>query len=213
MSIALSGMSMRLKFVLVIIATVVVAAVWFLVSYHPTQHKVAQVRAEVTSVRTQVAGLEAQLKHLQDLQRNEAKLRAKLSRFATALPSDPRLPQFILSVQDAANKAHVDFISVTPALPSASTGGAAAPSTGTPAGTAPASPGLQEITVSLTTTGSYFTVQNFIYRLENLDRAIRVDTFNVSAGGAAPGAAIGGAQKLSVSLSFRMFVSKITAGA
>jgi Tfp pilus assembly protein PilO len=193
-------MSMRLKFVLVIVATVVVTAVWFLASYHPTQAKVAQVRTEVTTVRAQVASLDAQLKHLQDLQRHEPQLRAKLGRFATALPSDPRLPQFILSVQDAANKAHVDFLSVTPSLPSAP-----AAKAGTPAGGAAPSAGLQEITVSVTTTGSYFTVQNFIYRLENLDRAIRIDTFTVSPGGAAAG----GAQKLSVSLNFRMFVSKV----
>lgn len=193
MSIALTGMSMRLRFILVIVATVLVAAVWYLAMYHPTAKQVAQVRSEVTTVRTQVASLEAQLKHLQELQRNEPRLRAKLARFAAALPSDPQLPQFILSVQDVANKAHVDFLTVSPSLPAAQAGGGAA--------AAQAAPGLKTINVSLTTTGTYFAVQNFIYRLETLDRAFKIDTFNVSSSTSAGG----GSPKLSVSLAFRMF--------
>jgi len=217
MSVAINSMSLKLKTVLVLVALAVVSAGWFLLVFHPNQAKVAKLHTQVDTERAQVAALEGELRHLQALQRNEPKLRAQLARFATALPTDPGLPQFILQIQDAANKAHVDFLSVTPSLPSAPTStsagaGAAAPAAGTP--TTNPTTGLQEISVNITTTGKYFTLENFVYRLEHLDRALRVDTFTVSgsSGSGAAASSAGGVAgpqpgSLSVSMKLRMFMS------
>jgi type IV pilus assembly protein PilO len=220
MSLTVNAMSLKLKMVLVTVATVVVAAGWFLTAYRPTEHHVTQLHSQVATEKQQVASLEAQLAHLQALQRNAPKLQAQLSHLATALPTDPGLPQFILQLQDAANKAGVDFLSVTPSLPAASTAG-------TPAGSAPAAAagtpttnaasGLKQISVAITTTGKYFTLENFIYRLEHLNRALRIDTFSISGGSGATagsgttttssGSPTVAPGSLSVSLNMRMFMS------
>jgi Tfp pilus assembly protein PilO len=191
-------MSMKLKVILVSVLTVVVAAGWFLVSYRPTNKHLAQVRQQVVAERQQVAQLEAQLSHLQALKAHEPQLRAVLARYSAALPSDPNLPQFILQMQDAANRAGVDWLSVAPTQPSAPT--AAAP--GTP--TTNVATGLREISVNINTTGKYFTLQNFMYRLERLDRALRVDTFTVGGGTGGQSGTAGG---LTVALKLRMFMS------
>ena len=217
-------MSLRLKFVAVITACAVVAAGWFLIVFRPNQKKASDLHVQVADAKAQVASLDAQLRHLQALQRNAPKLAEQQARYGAALPNVPRLPQFINALQDAANKAKVDFLSVAPSLPtaptvSAPTVGTSAPATSPAPGSAPApattaATAIKEISVTLTTAGSYFSVENFIYRLEHLDRAVRIDNFAVASGGSGGGTAGGtsagpasaGQGKLSVTMKLRMFV-------
>jgi len=198
MSLSVNAMSMKLKIILVSVLTVVVAAGWFLFSYRPTQKHLTEVRTQVVAERQQVAQLRAQLTHLQALKANEPKLRALIARYNTALPSDPGLPQFILQMQDAATRAGVDFLSVTPSLP-------AAPGSST-GGTTNVATGLREISVNINTTGQYFTVQNFMYRLERMNRVLRVDTFSLNSA-----ATPTNAHSLSVALKLRMFMAPAVA--
>lgn len=195
MSLSLGSMSLKLKVILLIVGVAVVTAGWYLISYRPNQKEQKQLNAQVVTVRQQVAQLEAQLQHLQALKAAEPRLRAKLARFDTALPREPRVPEFILQINDAAAKAKVDFISVAPSQPAAQAGAAGA--------TTNTASGLQQISVSINTKGTYFALQNFIYRLENLNRALRVDTFSL--GGA--GQNTGGSPQLSVTFTLRMFMT------
>jgi Tfp pilus assembly protein PilO len=199
MSLSLNTMSLRLKLILLGVAAVFVAAGWYLIVYHPSQKHLATVRAQVTAKKQEVATLESQLAHLQALEANAPKLQALLARYSAALPSDPNLPQFILQMNDAATKAGVDWISVAPSLPAApSASGTAAP--GAP--TTNVATGLRQITVSISTTGKYFALQNFMYRLERMNRVLRVDTFSISGGQNG---------SLSVQLAMRMFVGPAAA--
>jgi Tfp pilus assembly protein PilO len=142
-------------------------------------------------------------------------LRADLARFSDALPPDPRVPDFILQVQDAANAAGIDFLTITPSLPTAAAGTAlaTAPATGTAGATAtpapttgsapaPATPGagLKEISVAMTTTGQFFEVEDFINRLEHLARALKIEDFSLSITNDTSGGSA-----LSVSLKLKMF--------
>jgi Tfp pilus assembly protein PilO len=197
MSLSLGSMSLKLKLILLIVGLAVVTAGWYLISYKPGQKEITQLNAQVATVRQQVAELEAQLKHLQELKAAEPKLRAKLARFDTALPREPRLPEFILQINDVAAKARVDFIAVAPSQPAAQVGSGGGATTNTASG-------LQQISVSVSTRGSYFALQNFLYRLETLNRALRVDTFSIGRAGAQTS---GGSPQLQVSLSMRMFMS------
>jgi Tfp pilus assembly protein PilO len=187
MSLSLNAMSLKLKIVLLLVLTVVVAAGWYLISYRPGQKDLAQLRTQVVAKQQEVANLDSQLKHLQALKANEPKLRAVLARYDRALPADPKLPEFILQMHDIANKAGVAWISVAPSVPSAPTG----------AGATNAATGLREISVSINTSGKYFALQNFMYRLERLNRVLRVDNFGISPVQAG---------SLSVSMKMRMFM-------
>lgn len=197
MSLSLNSMSLKLKIVLLIVLTAVVAAGWYLISYRPGQKDLAELRTQVVAKQQEVANLDARLKHLQALKANEPKLRAVLARYDSALPSNPKLPEFILQLHDIANKAGVDWISVAPSAPSAQSAPAAA------SGTTNQASGLREISVSVATNGRYFALQNFMYRLEHLGRALRVDTFGISPGGG-QGSTAG---TLGINMKMRMFMS------
>jgi Tfp pilus assembly protein PilO len=67
-------------------------------------------------------------------------------------------------VQQEANRSGLDFISITPQLPK------------TPPEGAP----LAEVKIDIGAKGSYFTIQDFIRRLTELDRAVRVDGFTMA---------------------------------
>lgn len=170
-------MSMRLRFVLVGLGCTALVAIWFLFMFRPNRERIAELRDQISATEEEITSLEAQLLRLQQLQREEPRLRAELARFGDALPPDPRVPDFILQVQDAANLSGIDFLSITPSVP------------------APGAAGFSVISVSISTTGDFFEVEDFIFRLERLQRALRINSFSL---GGDPGA-------LGVSLSMHMF--------
>jgi hypothetical protein len=123
------------------------------------------------------------------------------------IPDNPALPSLIRSLSDAADGAGVDLSALSPAQPAMVTavagsqtmvtGGAAtaaarpgATATG-PATTAAhgAATPLAQIPVTLTVSGSYFNLEQFIASLENLKRAMKVTGFSVSSGPSAGGSA------------------------
>lgn len=161
-------MSLKMKVALSIVGVVVILAGWFLMVFRPNQQTISDLRDEIEATQEEIVALEAQLLRLQALRDRAPELREEAARFSLALPTSPRVPDFILQVQEAADQARVDFLTITPSLPAPFQGGTS---------------GLQAVGVSISTTGSYFTLQDFIHRLERLDRAVRVNSFSLSAPG------------------------------
>jgi Tfp pilus assembly protein PilO len=224
---------MKMRFVSLIAVSLVVLIAWFALAFKPARSKLADVRADVKTTQDEVAQLTAKLQELQNLKANEKELRAEFKKFANALPVEPALSDFILSVQDAADQAGIDFLSITPSLPAAAATEVAptapAPSTdstpdeadaATAQAAAPVSP-LQSIAVSLTADGKFFEIENFVAKMEKLERAVRVDDFTLSAGGGSSSGSSGEAAqlgpnsspKISLSIRLRMFMNTPTAPA
>jgi Tfp pilus assembly protein PilO len=158
-------------------AVVVVLAWWFLL-WSPQRSRISDARDEL------------QLRRLRDLQAREAVVRSRLERLRVAIPDQPNLAQFILAANEAAERAGIEFLSITPtppAAPAAAARGQQAEGGGPPA----------EIRLSMTITGGYFQVLDFVNRLDDLPRLVVIDSINVSGGE-------GG--QLNVSLQARMFV-------
>jgi type IV pilus assembly protein PilO len=190
------NLSVRLQAALLAVLFVVLALLWFFLLYRPSQSRIDELREEQDRTQQEIAQLEARLERLQELQRREPQLRAEFSRLEDALPTDPRLPDFILQVHEAANLAGVDFLSISPSLPA---------SFSPPEGAdEPPGPGeLQAISVSVSTEGTYFALEDFIIRMERLQRAVRINTFSLSpTGDVEPGVS----PTLSVTFSMQMFV-------
>ena len=199
-------------------AAVVVLLLWYFALWGPRNDALRKQRTRADAADKQVQTLKTQLSRLQAAQRAEPVKRAKLERLRAAIPDDPGLAQFILDANDAANRAGINFISIAPTPPSA----AASPTGGTPApggaGTRPA-----EVKMSMSISGGYSQVLDFMNRLDSLPRIIVIDTLNVSAGTAAASAppagattpttapAAAGPAQLSVSLTGRMFLSQVPA--
>lgn len=194
---------------------------WYFLLWSPQGKKLSAATKRRDDARTQTQQLQAQLQRLKAAQQNEAAKLAQLERLTAAIPDQPNLAQFILDTNNAAAQSGVTFLSISPSPPAAAAGAAAAPAGGaaapapaagqTPAGggastsAAPTRPA--EIRLSLSVTGGYFQVLDFMNRLDQLPRLIVIDTLTVSPGAATSGKGV----QLSVALTGRMFVNPAAA--
>ena len=149
----------RAQIVLAIVASVVVLALFFFLFVSPRRDRLSEVRAEVEAARQQTVTLQAELDRLQALQDDAARLNARLVEVRKLVPENDELAQFIFQVQDEANRAVVSFVQVTPELPKPP----------------PERAQLAEIRITIGAEGGYFSIQDFLRRLYDLERALRVD--------------------------------------
>jgi Tfp pilus assembly protein PilO len=224
---------MKMRFVSLVAVTLVIAIAWYAAAFKPARSKLSDVRADVKTTQDEVAQLTAKLTELQNLKKNEKELRAEFKKFAQALPVEPAVADFILDVQGAADQAGIDFLSITPSLPSAPQAVAVAPSgtstapaesanqttsseaeeASAAAAPAPVSP-LQTIAVALTADGKFFEVEDFVAKMEKLERAIRIDDFTLSSGkDAGTGLGADDSPGISLSIKLQMFMNRPAAPA
>lgn len=167
-------MSARARLILSVVAALVLLIAFFFFFIRPRQQELAEVREEIKQEEARTVQLQSELARLQDLQANAPALQAELAKIRGYVPRDDEVPNFIFLVQEAANQAGVDFVSITPELPKPPPEGAA----------------LAEIRAQVGAGGGYFAVQDFIRRLHALDRAVRIDNLTLSGEEEAGGATI-----------------------
>lgn len=155
---------MRGRLILAIVAAAVVCLLVFFFAVQPKRNELADLRAQVEAENAKTVQLQAELQRLQALQENAPELEAELARIRELVPVKPELPNIIFQIQEAANRAGIDFVTITPSLPKQPPEGAA----------------LSEIHMQLGAKGGYFAIQDFIRRLYDLDRAFRYDGFSLA---------------------------------
>lgn len=173
-------------------AAFVVLVLWFLFLWRPQQSEASDARSRTEAAEQQASDLRVRLNHLRSLQDKEVLTRSQLDALRVAVPDQPNLAQFILDANRAATASGLEFLSVTPAQPEPGTGGRPA-----------------AIRVSLSLTGGYFAVLDFVSRLEHLRRIVVVDTMNLSPAPAAQVAAgtPPARDRLAMALQARIFVT------
>jgi Pilus assembly protein, PilO len=145
-------MTPRRELLLAGVAGVVVLIVATLLLIRPTRQATAQAHADRDAAVSDSQSLRDEIKALEALKPNEAELRARASQARAEFPATPALPGLVDALQDAASQAGADLDSVAPAAPKAST----------------TTPQLAEIATTVTVSGGYFEIQDFLVRLENL---------------------------------------------
>ncbi|HYN37204.1 MAG TPA: type 4a pilus biogenesis protein PilO [Actinomycetota bacterium] len=160
----------RRKIVAAAVAAAFVCGLFYMFFIRPRTSEVAEAKDAVVAAQSERQQLELELETLEDLKKNAPKLNALLERIRGFVPKDDEIPNFIFQVQEAANTAGVSFVQITPELPKP------------PAQPAP----LAEVRITMTASGSFFSLQDFIRRLYTLDRALRIDTLALAAAGAGP---------------------------
>jgi Tfp pilus assembly protein PilO len=152
-----------------ILAAVAAAALALLMVFFLVLPKVAQVsdaRAELTDERAKQTTLESQLRALQDAKIAAPQSQATIDRVDREIPPTADLPGLILLLQNASTSSGIDLTTITPAVP-----------------VFDATSGLSTISVSVTVTGSYFALTEYLYKIETLPRAAKVLTVSVSPAG------------------------------
>jgi Tfp pilus assembly protein PilO len=152
-----------------ILAAVAAAALALLMVFFLVLPKLAQVsdaRAELTDERAKQTTLESELRALQDAKTAAPESQATIDRVNREIPPTADLPGLILLLQNASTSSGIDLTTITPAVP-----------------VFDATSGLSTISVSVTVTGSYFALTEYLYKIETLPRAAKVLTVSVSPAG------------------------------
>ncbi|HYI44768.1 MAG TPA: type 4a pilus biogenesis protein PilO [Actinomycetota bacterium] len=157
-------MNARSRMILAIVGAAIVCLLFFFLFIRSRQGELATVRTNIENEENLALQLTTELNRLKDLQARAPELQAELARIRELVPQEHEVPHFIFLVQDAATESGVTFLEITPTLPQ------------TPPEQAP----LAEVSMAIGAQGSYFSIQDFIRRLHELDRATRIDNLNMS---------------------------------
>ncbi|MFP5297756.1 MAG: type 4a pilus biogenesis protein PilO [Actinomycetota bacterium] len=145
-------------------SVLVLIILMYLLVIGPKRSELSEAREQVAAKETEVASLEGQLRRLQELQENAGALEAELADIRELVPDQHEIANFMFLVQEASDEAGTDFVQITPELPK------------TPPEGAP----LAEVRMSIGAGGGYFAVQDFLRRLYELDRAVRIDLLSMN---------------------------------
>ncbi len=157
-------MTTRRQIAIAAVAAVLITVVFFLLLLKPKLSDISKTRDDVQTARAEEQTLNAQLSHLSDVRKNAPQTTAKLAALSQYLPPTPDLPGFILLVQNAATQSGVDLQTIAPSPPADVSGAT----------------GVQSVVVTLTAQAGFFRVEDFLARLENLQRAVEVRAISLS---------------------------------
>jgi Tfp pilus assembly protein PilO len=141
----------------------VVILAWFIGVYRPAGNRLSEVRDEVATAQGEEQSLRATLSRLESIDADRPALEAELRRLEAGVPGQPELANLILSLHDLATASEVDFLSITPALPSRDDAA-----------------DFSTIALGITAEGRFFTILDLLNRLEDLDRVVVVDSMELT---------------------------------
>jgi Tfp pilus assembly protein PilO len=171
------------------IVALIVLLLMFLVL--PKLHQVAQARDDLAAAKSQQVVLEAQKQALEVAKSEAPRARQTIANVNNQIPETADEPGIINLLNNAALAAGIDIIQIAPATPTFD------PATG-----------LSTIPVSVSVTGSYFEITQYLYEIETLPRAAKATTLSLSPSGSG----IGGVPSLTAALTIDLFTSDASAG-
>jgi Tfp pilus assembly protein PilO len=195
-----------------VLVVAVFAAGWFLL-IAPKRSDAASLKAKAQSQSQANALLVQKLAVLKAQQADLPKEQAKLAKFRSQIPDNPALPSLIRDLTAASRKVGVTIDEMTPQTPvaSVSTSVAGAPAQpASPNQPAPTAAVLYQVPLGLKVSGSYFELEQFINKLEGLQRSFLVSGFTVSASESNDPAAPAG---LTLDLQGQVFLSSAASAA
>lgn len=139
--------------------------VWWFAVYSPKRSAISSAKSDRAAAEARGRDLEVTVARLKALDRSRPQLEADLRALNAAIPANPDLGTFILSANEIATRAGVDFLSIAPSPPAQSAGAGQ-----------PTSIGL-----SIQVRGNFFAVVDYLNRLEQLERIVVVDTLSLAA--------------------------------
>jgi Tfp pilus assembly protein PilO len=166
-------------------------AVFFLVL--PKRAEVSDAQKQLDTVRNETAQLQAKLNALVDAKAQAPAARRTIRRVEQEIPSTADEPGLILLLRHAAERSGVDFTDLAVSVPTASS-----------------TASFSTIPVSITITGTYFSLDEFMFRIETLPRAAKVLAGTISA--ATSGTVGSTTNELTMQISMEMYTSDTSAG-
>jgi Tfp pilus assembly protein PilO len=145
------------------IAAGVLALLLIVVLVLPKMSQVGKARDDLQVAEDQEVSLQTELRSLQDAQAQAPQTEEEIKALEDKVPSTVDLPGLFRLLQGVADRAAVDFFQFSPGSP-------VPDSTG----------GFSTVASQIVITGSYFTLQEFLYSLETLPRAAKVMSVGIA---------------------------------
>lgn len=173
----------------------IMAAGWFLL-VSPKKSEASDLNAQAVSKEAANSQLVTKLTMLKAQAKDLPRQQAALAAVAAKIPDNSAMPGLIRALNKAASDANVELVSLAPGVPTPLTAApaavrpaAATPVAVTPLAAAPVSAAsgisagtLNSISVTLSVVGGYFQVEQFLDRLETLQRAFKVSGVTMAPG-------------------------------
>ena len=176
-------------------AVLVIVLLWWFLLYKPLGDDLSSAQAQTATEQKKTDALQADLARLQSQAKNASQQQALLRKLDAAVPKNPDLAEFIIQANDIAESSGISFLSIAPTPPAAGDGASV-------------------INMTISISGSFFQLQDYLRQLEQLERLVIVDGISSSSGGGGSSGASGsssdtsssstGDTSLSVSLTARM---------
>ncbi len=157
-------MSARARMVLTLVAVLLVLLATYFFLIRSRQSDLTEVNKDIAAEEDRSTVLTTELARLRALEKQAPQLRAALQKFTKLVPEDYDIPEFIFQVQQASVEAGLDFVKITPELPKSP----------------PETTAVAEVRMTVGAKGGYFAVQDFMRRLYELERALRIDNFTMT---------------------------------
>ena len=174
------------------VVVVVLAILVILLLVLPKSHQVSEAQNQLDETRRQGQVLESRRQALEDAKAQAPQARKTIAEVNRRIPPVADEPGLILLLQHAAIDAGIDLVSLSPANPAFD-----------------AASNLSTIDVSVSATGTYFDVTEFMYQIETLPRAALVTNISLSPGS---GSAPSGVPLLTLTATIRTYTSDTSAG-
>lgn len=168
-----------------------VAILMVLLLVLPKMGQVSQAQNQLDQAQRDQQTLESRRSALEDAKAAAPQARKTIAEVHQRIPPTADEPGLILLLQNAAISAGIDLVSLSPGTPVLDT-----------------TSGLSKIAVSVSATGTYFDVTNFMYQIETLPRAAIVTNLSLAPGGTGGT----GVPQLTLTASIQTYTSDTSAG-
>lgn len=142
-------MSRKIRFVLGIIALVIVIALCWFFLLSPLRADIAATEESIDAERTKLATAQAKLAQAEVTREEGKKNQARLLELAKMVPNSEEIPSLLIQIQDLADQSGIEFLTITPGDPLDSDG-------------------FRILPLVLEFSGTYFDLSDFVYRAEQM---------------------------------------------
>lgn len=148
---------------LMALIVLVIAVSFFFLLYRPKMQQLSAIIDTQVKEEQQIKSARLTLVRLRSAKKQADETNQRLDRIKQVLPAESDIPSIILEIQDIANQAGIEFVSIKP-------------------GTIIPNDGYAEVPLEIVIDGYFYDLVDFLYRLEKMNRAVKVTKVSITEG-------------------------------
>ena len=153
------GRNDRNILILGILILILLAVGYYFLLFSPLRQEYLDASERRAQKEQQKAQLEQKVAQLENVRRNAPDIERQILEISKRIPEQDEIPTLVVQIEEIANGADVTQFSIEPGAPEAPPGGG----------------DFSRIPITMTFTGTYLEMQDFVLRLRNLARLVTVN--------------------------------------